>query len=33
MVWNGTESMCVEQIASHHQIKHTTPLAPDTRTP
>jgi IclR family acetate operon transcriptional repressor len=26
MVWNGTESMCVEQIASHHQIRHTTPL-------
>ena len=26
MVWNGDESMCVEQIASHHQIKHTTPL-------
>ena len=26
MVWNGTESMCVEQIASHQQIKHTTPL-------
>lgn len=26
MVWNGTESMCVEQIASQHQIKHTTPL-------
>ncbi|WP_375372212.1 IclR family transcriptional regulator [Pseudarthrobacter sp. AB1] len=26
MVWNGSESMCVEQIASHHQIKHTTPL-------
>ncbi|MEO5780723.1 MULTISPECIES: IclR family transcriptional regulator [Arthrobacter] len=26
MVWNGTESMCVEQIASHHEIKHTTPL-------
>ena len=26
MVWNGNESMCVEQIASHHQIKHTTPL-------
>lgn len=26
MVWNGAESMCVEQIASHHQIKHTTPL-------
>lgn len=26
MVWNGDESICVEQIASHHQIKHTTPL-------
>lgn len=26
MVWNGTESMCVEQIASHQQIKHSTPL-------
>lgn len=26
MVWNGLESMCVEQIASHQQIKHTTPL-------
>jgi DNA-binding IclR family transcriptional regulator len=26
MVWNGSESMCVEQIASHHQIKHSTPL-------
>ena len=26
MVWNGAESMCVEQIASRHQIKHTTPL-------
>jgi IclR family acetate operon transcriptional repressor len=26
MVWNGTESMCVEQIASHHQVKHTAPL-------
>ena len=26
MVWNGAESMCVEQIAGHHQIKHTTPL-------
>ena len=26
MVWNGSESMCVEQIASHQQIKHTTPL-------
>jgi DNA-binding IclR family transcriptional regulator len=26
MVWNGTESMCVEQIASRQQVKHTTPL-------
>ena len=26
MVWNGSASMCVEQIPSHHQIKHTTPL-------
>ena len=26
MVWNGNESMCVEQIASRQQIKHTTPL-------
>jgi IclR family transcriptional regulator, acetate operon repressor len=26
MVWSGDESICVEQIASHHQIKHTTPL-------
>jgi len=26
MVWNGSESMCVEQIASPQQIKHTTPL-------
>ena len=26
MVWNGSESMCVEQIASHQQIKHSTPL-------
>ncbi|WP_115789374.1 IclR family transcriptional regulator [Arthrobacter silvisoli] len=26
MVWNGVESMCVEQIPSHHEIKHTTPL-------
>ena len=26
MVWNGTESMCVEQIASHQQIKYATPL-------
>src|SRR6476661_4372376 len=26
MVWNGTESLCVEQIASRQQVKHTTPL-------
>lgn len=26
MVWNGAESMCVEQVPSHQQIKHTTPL-------
>lgn len=26
MVWNGTEAMCVEQIASPQQVKHTTPL-------
>ncbi len=26
MVWDNDESMCVEQIASRHQVKHTTPL-------
>ncbi|MGA7205263.1 MAG: IclR family transcriptional regulator [Specibacter sp.] len=26
MVWNGHESMCVEQIASPQQVKHTAPL-------
>ncbi|WP_019812120.1 IclR family transcriptional regulator [Saccharomonospora halophila] len=26
MVWNDTESICVEQVASPHQVKHTTPL-------
>jgi len=26
MVWNGAESMCVEQIASRHQVKHLAPL-------
>ncbi|MFF1831873.1 IclR family transcriptional regulator [Paenarthrobacter sp. NPDC058040] len=26
MVWNGTESMCVEQIPSRHQVKHLAPL-------
>ncbi|BCW08343.1 IclR family transcriptional regulator [Arthrobacter sp. NtRootA1] len=26
MVWNGTESMSVEQIPSRHQVKHLAPL-------
>ena len=26
MMWQGNESICVEQIASRYQIKHTTPL-------
>ena len=26
MVWNGNEAVCVEQIASPQQVKHTTPL-------
>jgi IclR family acetate operon transcriptional repressor len=26
MMWEGNQSICVEQIASRHQIKHTTPL-------
>ncbi|MFJ4264749.1 IclR family transcriptional regulator [Paenarthrobacter nicotinovorans] len=26
MVWNGVESMCVEQIPSRHQVKHLAPL-------
>lgn len=26
MLWNGTGAVCVEQIASRRQIKHTTPL-------
>lgn len=26
MLWNGTETVCVEQIPSPHQIKHTTTL-------
>ncbi|MCA4133863.1 IclR family transcriptional regulator [Arthrobacter sp. M4] len=26
MVWNNNESMCVEQIPSRHQVKHTAPL-------
>ncbi|THJ66549.1 IclR family transcriptional regulator [Arthrobacter echini] len=26
MVWSDDQSMCVEQIPSHHQIKHSTPL-------
>ncbi|HET8561070.1 MAG TPA: IclR family transcriptional regulator [Marmoricola sp.] len=26
MVWDGSESVCVEQVPSRHQVKHTTPL-------
>lgn len=26
MVWNETEAICVEQVPSSHQVKHTTPL-------
>ncbi|MEV7649841.1 IclR family transcriptional regulator [Arthrobacter sp. NPDC089319] len=26
MVWNGNQSVCVEQIVSPQQVKHTTPL-------
>src|SRR5699024_6327628 len=26
MVWNGSETVCVDQIASPHQVKHSTPL-------
>lgn len=26
MVWDNNEAMCVEQIASRHQVKHTAPL-------
>lgn len=26
MVWNGSQSVCVEQIVSPQQVKHTTPL-------
>lgn len=26
MLWNGTESVCVEQVASRHEVKHSTPL-------
>ena len=26
MVWDGAEAVCVEQVASRHQVKHTTPL-------
>lgn len=32
MVWNGTEAVCVEQVPSHHQVKHTTPLGTRYRT-
>ncbi|MDI3405680.1 IclR family transcriptional regulator [Streptomyces cavernicola] len=26
MLWNGSEAVCVEQVPSHHEVKHTTPL-------
>jgi len=26
MVWDGGEAVCVEQVPSQHQVKHTTPL-------
>ena len=26
MLWDGGEAVCVEQVASRHQVKHTTPL-------
>ncbi|MEX5719510.1 IclR family transcriptional regulator [Geodermatophilus maliterrae] len=26
MVWDGGEAICVEQVPSQHQVKHTTPL-------
>lgn len=26
MMWDGTDSICVEQVPSRHQVKHTTPL-------
>lgn len=26
MVWNEPEAVCVEEVASPHQVKHTTPL-------
>lgn len=26
MVWDGGEAICVEQVPSPHQVKHTTPL-------
>src|SRR4051812_9839662 len=32
MLWNGTETVCVEQVASHHEVKHTTPLGARYRT-
>lgn len=26
MLWDGSEAVCVEQVPSSHQVKHTTPL-------
>lgn len=32
MVWDGSESICVEQVPSSHQVKHSTPLGTRYRT-
>jgi len=32
MVWDGSESICVEQVPSAHQVKHSTPLGTRYRT-
>lgn len=26
LLWNGSAAVCVEQVPSHHEVKHTTPL-------
>ena len=33
MVWDGGEAVCVEQVPSTHQVKHTTPWARGTAQP
>ncbi len=32
LVWNGAEAVCVEQVASRHEVKHSTPLGTRYRT-